>query len=405
MYIGNLLQKSLNFILNLFLVVIIVDPVDSILKLKIPLFALVVLFCSLTYPLFKIKYLLPIYIIYSILIVTSLFGLLFDNKYDYPFMIYCYKTFIMSILLLWIDRIQLLDRLSVPIVIVSLICIVLYLVLVINPYLSSPIYAFFYVNDKYPIMLSHRNFLGIDMLSVYYKSCMLFFIPLSLYIYRFFNEKRKKMSNFLMATLSFLVLLISGTRANILGAVMLVLLFLLMKMWRYKWSRQLSFFLIITVFIGIVVLMNAILLDNEKSVVVKLSLLNSFNELIQEKPQILIFGQGVGATFDSGSMAHGETPQMEWTYLEFIRLFGGPLALVLLFIYYYPLYLMYKYRHQLQYYLPVFIGYLMYLLVAATNPYLLSSNGLLAMLIAYSYSLNPIYRIKNEKSIDGYSSL
>ena len=73
----------------------------------------------------------------------------------------------------------------------------------------------------------------------------------------------------------------------------------------------------------------------------------------------------------------------EWTYLELIRYFGI-LALVIIYIFYRPLVNLWKnFQNNLSY--TLFWAYLAYLLIAGTNPLLLSSTGMVVLLIVYSY--------------------
>ena len=77
------------------------------------------------------------------------------------------------------------------------------------------------------------------------------------------------------------------------------------------------------------------------------------------------------------------TTVTEWTYLELLRYFGI-FSLVIIYVFYRPLFQFWKHFNDDVAY-AVFWGYLAYLLIAGTNPLLLSSTGMLVLLIAYSY--------------------
>ena len=113
---------------------------------------------------------------------------------------------------------------------------------------------------------------------------------------------------------------------------------------------------------------------------------------IFEYPETLLWGNGVGATFDSLGVRGSEATQSELFYYEIVRFWGVPLGFAFLMIYLYPMVLIYRNRYELCYWKYILLGYTFYLLSAGTNPYLTSSNGLLTLLLMYSYALNPYYR-------------
>ena len=77
------------------------------------------------------------------------------------------------------------------------------------------------------------------------------------------------------------------------------------------------------------------------------------------------------------------TLQTEWTYLELLRNYGL-LSLPILGVFAYPLVRLFRHRSD-PFTQGVFFTYVVYLLIAGTNPLLLSSTGMLMILSAYSY--------------------
>jgi hypothetical protein len=128
----------------------------------------------------------------------------------------------------------------------------------------------------------------------------------------------------------------------------------------------------------------------ESSLQIKSGHLISYKKLIVEHPLILILGAGAGSKFYSEGFKEN-VAQTEWSYAEIIRWFGVFGGGIIISIYLFPLYILYKKRKTLPYSFPVRIGYSFYLLIAGTNPLLLGSNGLLALLIIYNYVFNPKY--------------
>ena len=70
---------------------------------------------------------------------------------------------------------------------------------------------------------------------------------------------------------------------------------------------------------------------------------------------------------------------------------------MIIYAFYRPLFVFWKHRSDLISY-AMFWGYLAYLLIAGTNPLLLSSTGMLVLIISYSYveQLNGLQTVKYE---------
>jgi hypothetical protein len=124
---------------------------------------------------------------------------------------------------------------------------------------------------------------------------------------------------------------------------------------------------------------------SEASNKVKFANLDSYSELLIKHPTILLSGQGAGSIFYSKGR-RSMVVQTEWSYLEILRMFGIIGAAVIIILFFYPLFLIYKKRKILELWIPVFVGYRFYLL--------LGSTGMLVLLSAYSYALNPSYEMK-----------
>lgn len=99
-------------------------------------------------------------------------------------------------------------------------------------------------------------------------------------------------------------------------------------------------------------------------------------------PEYYIFGQGVGSWIYSIGFKESVT-QTEWTYIELLRTCGlySLLTFALLF---YPIKKM-KDILQKNVTLGVLLAYVMFILIAGTNPLLISSTGMVVLLMVYSY--------------------
>lgn len=120
----------------------------------------------------------------------------------------------------------------------------------------------------------------------------------------------------------------------------------------------------------------------EISNTVKYGHLPSYTKLFEEHPSYLLTGQGPGAFFYSDGF-NKYVMQTEWAYLELIRCFGI-CSVLIIGIFIYPLFAFWRNKEDILSF-SIFGAYSVYLIVAGTNPLLLSSTGMLVLLISYSY--------------------
>lgn len=386
------LENLVNFVTILFVFVIMIDPANIIFKIKLPLFAILIFLCILCYPKVEFRLINQCLIIYGIFAITTLVGFFLGYNVNTSFSMYFYMSFLMIWALLWSQHLRIIDRLVLPGIVISIIVGTIYIVVMIFPQFEIPIYAIVHSQFEGILMISKRTFIGIDIFSVYYTSAPVLLIVMAVYFHRLLNNSKGKFHNFIIWFLLFIPLVLGGTRAMMLSSIGIIYIVLIVKMWSYKGGRLLAFVSVVFAIIGSVFIMFQLLGDSdEKSLQTKTILLEAFFHHIENHPETLLWGNGVGATFDSlgvrGSMAF----QSEWTYLELIRWFGIPLTIVFLFVYVYPLLSIYNKRKKLPYAIPIMVSYIFYLFLAGTNPYLYSSNGILTLLLMYSYSQNLYY--------------
>lgn len=381
----------------IFVFILLVDATDYLFGLKMPLFLLLVLICAITYSTVLKSFIAKIILIYGCLVITSCISFFASFDIDPDMAMFLYKTFLMTFLLLWIDKLHFFEKITCPAVLISCIVIFIYITMLAYPELEAAIFSAIYnSNEGIPINMSRRSFVGIELTAVYYKSSILFFLPMAVYYYKMLTETFK-LKNLIIFLLLFSPLIIGGTRANILSAVAVIGILSLIRLSRTQLGKQVVVLLTIAGIIGCYFVLSALLTDKgEPSLTAKTSLLHSWCDLIVQHPMILVWGQGAGATFFTE--VRGLTSLTEWTYLELIRWFGIPISLLIIGLYLYPFYLMYRKRKSLPYQQPLSIAFLFYLLIAGTNPLLLSSTGMLALLTMYSYALNPNYEVPKHET-------
>lgn len=391
---ANIIRLNFNFwehfITAIFCFVIIIDPPDILLHAKLPTYILLFLFLFIRYKKFNGNAIIVLTVIYSILLFTNIIGLMRGNTMDIPFTIGTYKTFIMCFLLLFAHHTRFYENMLFPCICVGLIVVSIYILCIFFPWLQRIIYNWS-VSHDYFLMMSRRRFLGIDIFSVFYRSLPLLVFPLALYSFKLFDEGRRQVRTVLSFLIVFFALLFGGTRACMLSGIFVAGFALFYSLRRTALGKIVSSLILFLFFVGGLVLVFLLLSESgEESNSVKFGHLASYSNLIENDPFVLLWGQGAGAQFFSIGFGR-MTSQTEWSYFELFRWFGVVGGLIFIVIYSYPLVVLFSSKIIRKYDKPIKLAYLFYLVIAGTNPLMLGSSGILALLIMYSYIWNPQY--------------
>jgi hypothetical protein len=383
-------DKILSFALSVFVFILIIDPTNTIFRLKDISFVFVVGLSVLHYTRIKTLALITIILIYLIVVSTFIFGYLSVYEFDFRFTIGILKGFSPLILLLWIDKYKLVKKLVLPSFFICLLIIITLLTTIYNSKLFGILYKFYMDHDA-TMMIGRRSFLGVALISFFYKSLPVLIIPASILTYKFFYGTEKRKLYFLLMILFLTALFLGGTRACMLAVLSLILINLLLWLSRSNLGKLIIIpTFIVILFAFSILVFNLISEKNESSNKVKFAHIDSYSDLIIKHPAILLTGQGAGSLFYSKGI-NGMLVQTELSYFEIIRMFGLVGAFFVITLFVIPLYIIYKKRKVLKLWIPMFIGYMLYLFVGGTNPLLLGSTGMLVLISAYSYSLNPYY--------------
>jgi hypothetical protein len=245
----------------------------------------------------------------------------------------------------------------------------------------------YFRNDKSTIMFSSaRSFLSLTIVSIFYKSSPIIVLSLSAAFSAALAKRTKKY--FIEALLFFLNLVFSGTRANILSAVMVIsLIYLFYKLFYQKKINTFGILLsIISSFSLILVI--SLFKYKDPSMDVKNLHLESEMDLFQSNWVRTFFcGFGPGQLFYTKGWSR-MTSLTELSYLELIRNYGVLFSIGILAIYLYPIIVIDKLKIYSKYYeISLCLGYILYLLISATNPFLTSSTGYLLLSMFY-YTAN-----------------
>jgi hypothetical protein len=138
-------------------------------------------------------------------------------------------------------------------------------------------------------------------------------------------------------------------------------------------------------FVALPVVLQKVIFDlSEEANAIKYAHVLSYIDLFAAHPLVLLIGQGLGGGFYSGGF--GEITYMtELSYLELIRFFGVPLFCIIVWLSFYPLFFYLRNRahiaHKDKF---IYLSYGLYLFCIGTNPLLISSTGMIVLVVVYS---------------------
>ncbi len=385
-------DKILSTVLSILVFVLIVDPTNTIFSLKNVVFLFLVILSALHFKRIKTYALIILLTVYLIIVISFIFGNFALYKFNFGYSINVIKGFSPLVLLFWIDKYRIINKMIFPSLVICSVVIFTFLAFQYNSALADVLYTFYMSHDA-TMMIGRRSFLGVKIIAFFYKTLPVLIIPFSLYSYRFFCTDGPKRKNFIIMLIILLTLFLGGTRASMLAGTLIFAIYFTLWLSKSNFGKLLIIPIFTAAIIGFSILFLSLILEkNEGSNKVKFADLNSYSDLIFKHPSILVVGQGPGSTFYSQGRKI-MVPLTEWSYLEILRMFGVFGAIVIISLFFFPLLLIYRKRGKLKYWIPMFIGYLIYLIVGGTNPLLLGSTGMLVLLAAYSYSINPYYEI------------
>ena len=386
--INNIIQ----LLLDLLLFVVIVDPTNTILGLKDIVFFLLIMFLLIDHKNLRLNkntlfFVVGIYIVFFIsLLVGRVTGNTFSNEATFGYL----KSFLFLFLFIVVDyrNINFFRAFIPPCVIISIIIIFLWFTMNFWPLLEGRIYNIIMSYDNPTILMGHRNFLSININSVFYKTSPVLIIPFAYYFDIWLNKKGCK--NLIFSFLFFLALMGSGTRANMLSAILVLFILYAVKLKHHKYFYVTMLLIIL---LGSTIIIKKLFKEKEDSLFVKKEIYYNIIDEITSNPLTLLFGNGAGSLYDSGKTAHGVTHISELSYLEIYRMFGlfGGSLIIMLFIF--PIYLAQIYKPPNK--RAFILGYIAYLFIGGTNPLLIGSTGFTVLIFAYQFSRNNGVGYKN----------
>lgn len=117
--------------------------------------------------------------------------------------------------------------------------------------------------------------------------------------------------------------------------------------------------------------------ENEDSNEVKYENYESYIDDMSEKGH-LIWGAGVGSEFYAKGRGY-KLSYSELSYLDILRMYGIPVGLYLIYLFFAPYFGLWKYQNRSIFLKRFCLGYVLFLILSGTNPLLLGSIGLTAL--------------------------
>lgn len=232
------------------------------------------------------------------------------------------------------------------------------------------------------ISIDLRAILGTRFLTVWYRTSPCMICALGYCLIERLNENGKHTMLILLFTIA---LIFSGTRANMLSAILLILVYV--SFWFLKKKMiSVTIGMISLIMFGTFFVASKFLNDpTSASSSIKVSDINTYQKIyFSDILRTLLFGWGPGSTFYS--IGRGLTiDSTELTLLETIRRYGLVSAMVIFFyIWFQPLYIIMT-RKDVKYKLFYVAVLFAFIFTACTNPYLLDSVGFCALLFYWVY--------------------
>ncbi|EKO3735544.1 hypothetical protein P0F12_002323 [Vibrio metschnikovii] len=358
-------------------VTMLLDPTNTVLGIKLPLFCLFLILSVRCFNYSTIKA-LPIFLYYIAIVAGSTSLFLQSTSYDPTFLANYFTTGGVLLLLPLLNKDYfkyLTDAFLFACFLISLFTIGFFIFFKVNG--VSLIYEFDFKNT---FIVTPRSYVGIPFLMVYHKSVCALLVAVGIVFNRMVNDKVNLVSIFLITIFVF-ALFISATRANMLAALSLIVafcFFLCNKNRYYVLSVVISMLGVFFVFSALIITLNFATDDSNS---IKYGHMISIYEYLSDNLIYLFFGMGAGSLYYSSGFG-AVVPITEVTYFEFVRSFGMLISPLLFFMFLFPIF--YSVFKKMSDQKMFFTSYFVFLVVGGTNPLLIGNLGFLILILSYS---------------------
>lgn len=241
--------------------------------------------------------------------------------------------------------------------------------------------------------LGERTFGSIKLTMIHFRTSPILLIPFSLYFIDFCDKRKFKF--FAFTGLTGTAILLSASRGLILFSFLSIYLICFFNINKKTYRKFFFLFTVAAAFGLSFILASTNVFDTkEESNSVKIGHIESFNELVNEHPSILLFGQGTGSSYYSKGF-NRVVWQTEATFFDILRYWGIFGCILFIFIIALP-----QKKISLKYIIP----FLFYYINAFTNPLIFNSTGMLViavyiLLVSDKSSVKYIEKSNSKKSI------
>jgi hypothetical protein len=389
--IGEINLKNISYFANTILLFsIIIDPTNTLFGIKDIAF---LFFVATSLPYVNFKNIFVVVIFCMVHLITFSVGIITDQQIDINIAFGILKSFLFLSYLFWMnnDYLQVFSIFYRWSLLMGIIVIILYFLMTIFPSLELIIYAFLTKKD-HVIAVGRRTVLGIRYYLVFFRTSPISVISLSVALFLLFSKRKVKY--FLHGCIFFLCLFFSGTRANILSGVLIVVFLTLFYLLYYKNSLVIFIFTFFSAsLMGMMLVMRLLTDETSGSSRVKAGHIESTLLLFSETPfRFLFVGTGPGSTFYT--IGFDEITHMtELTYLELIRNYGLIFTLLIVLLLCVPFINIINNKQYDKFLkISLFLGYLAYLFIAGTNPLLIGSTGFVVVAVMFYISRKNILK-------------
>lgn len=366
-------MRIVDIIYLLFLLTLSLDPTGYHTRLKDLLFAVLVIY-GVIYCLKRRQYLTGINRVTLLsVILIPIWGMFIafitDNLTDWGYamsqvrsMLYISIFFFMVTMKLNV----LLKAIWINGIVLACVTLLLFFISQMGGIFLDVIYDYCNMSGNF-MMAYNRNFLGYTINGLYFKAGSLIIFSFIYNLYQYQGPLK-----ILYSVSLFLSLMVAGSRTPMLVQALILLVYLYDKNIIGKFLTRMS----AMVLVGMLVMVTYLLAtqEGEKSNEVKYENYDSYIDNIDEKGH-LIWGAGLGSEF----YAKGRGLKLsysELSYLDIIRMYGFPVGLYFIFLFFAPCFWLWKYFQQSLFLKRFCWGYVFFLILSGTNPTLLGSVGL-----------------------------
>jgi hypothetical protein len=226
----------------------------------------------------------------------------------------------------------------------------------------------YFGREKTLFLLGQREYAGVHFPTMYYVTS-----PLLVFSLAYFLEQARRKADrrtIYLIIVSMAGLFLSGTRNNILISLLIPAYYAL-----YSPRGRVALALAMpAVIVAGASVLRSMFDPQDVSNAAKIAYLGDYSAILTV-PINLLIGQGLGTRFFATGL--GEVVSItELSYFEMVRTYGVIVGIVFFLYLIYPLFLLVRTRDP-RYYMTV--GFAAYLIESYSNPYLLSSNGMLVL--------------------------